>query len=63
MPIYKYKCMECEHSVELVQSMKEGEEYQATHTTCEKCNSPEWKRVIGGTAFKLRGYGWFRDGY
>lgn len=63
MPIYRYKCEVCDHELELIQSMKEGEEYQATVKECPKCTAPKWRRLISNTSFKLQGGGWFRDDY
>jgi len=63
MPIYRYKCKFCKHEVELIQSMEEGERYQAQVKECPQCAAPEWHRLISLGSFKLQGGGWFRDGY
>lgn len=63
MPMYKYKCKACNHELELIQSIKEGDEYQATVKECPKCGAPEWHRLISLGSFQLQGGGWYRDGY
>ena len=63
MPIYRYKCKACDHELELIQSMKEGEEYQATVKECPKCTASEWHRLISLGSFQLKGGNWFKDGY
>ena len=71
MPIYRYQCKECNHAEELIQSYEEGEAFQQALATsddhagvrCPKCDTPNWRRVIGGTQFKLAGRGWYKDDY
>lgn len=71
MPIYRYECKECKHAEEMIQSYEEGDAFQSSLATeekpsgvcCPKCDRPHWRRVIGGTQFKLAGRNWYRDGY
>jgi putative FmdB family regulatory protein len=58
MPIYQFACTDenCDGAAEaFVPHEKEPSE-------CPKCGKP-LKRVIGTTAFALKGGGWFKDGY
>ena len=63
MPMYTYNCPDCNHTIDLYQSIKEGDTYKETIKECPNCASANWQRIIGKTSFKLEGYGWFRDGY
>ena len=59
MPIYKYKCRECDYEFEALQTMKEK-----PLTLCPECLSEEsLEKCISITSFKLLGDGWFKDGY
>lgn len=62
MPMYSYRCKECKDVVELIQSIKEGDEYLAAGPRCRKCEG-EIERIIQHTSFELKGRGWERDGY
>lgn len=59
MPIYEYKCHECDHVFEdLVLSSKDtGPE------KCPKCGAAQVSRLISGTNFQLKGGGWFHSDY
>lgn len=62
MPMYTYRCKDCKHTEEMIQSMKEGDAYLAARPRCRECNG-EVERIIQKTSFELKGYGWERDGY
>jgi putative FmdB family regulatory protein len=57
MPIYVYECEKCHRRAEYLQSMSD-----AAKTECEHCGGP-LQRVITGTAFHLKGGGWYKDLY
>ncbi len=59
MPIYKYKCTECEHEFEALQTMKEKPLKKCPHCLSED----SLEKCISITSFKLLGDGWFKDGY
>lgn len=63
MPIYRYRCDTCSHEAELVQSIKEGDEYLESRPKCPKCDAQTWTRLISLGSFQLQGKGWYRDGY
>ena len=61
MPIYLFECQSCGNEVEEILSFSESEKY--LDTNCEKCKSKSFKKKIGKTSFKLKGKGWYKDGY
>ncbi len=59
MPIYEYKCQECDHVFEdMVLSSKDS-----GPDKCPKCGAPNVSRLISGTNFQLKGGGWFHSDY
>ncbi len=59
MPIYEYKCHECDHVFEeLVLSSKD-----TGPDKCPKCGAAQVSRLISGTNFQLKGGGWFHSDY
>lgn len=56
MPIYEYKCKECEKISELLQKVDDPP------PLCPKCNI-KMERVISKGSFLLKGTGWSPDGY
>lgn len=59
MPIYEYKCEDCENVQEVLQKMID----QFYNGNCEKCGGKHWQRVISMSDFHLKGGGWYKDGY
>lgn len=57
MPMYAYRCQKCGHEEEHIQRFSDD-----PISKCEECGGPT-KRVITGTAFQLKGGGWYADGY
>lgn len=59
MPIFQYACSDetCDGEAEAL-VLKGEDEPQA----CPKCGKP-LKKVMGKTSFRLKGGGWFKDGY
>lgn len=56
MPIYEYKCKECEKTSEHLQKVDDPP------PLCPKCNI-KMERVISKASFHLKGPGWSPDGY
>lgn len=56
MPIYEYKCKECNTEKEELQKMGD------TPPKCEKCKK-EMVKQISRMDFQLKGGGWYKDGY
>jgi len=56
LPLYEFKCAECGILVEVVQK------YDDLSPKCEKCGK-ETERLISLGTFRLKGDGWYKDGY
>ena len=57
MPIYEYKCLECEEEFEVMQKMSDD-----PLTECKSCGG-ELKKLITNTSFVLKGGGWYVTDY
>ncbi len=57
MPLYAYRCEKCGHEEEHIERFSDD-----PISKCEACKGPT-KRIITGTAFALKGGGWYADGY
>ena len=63
MPIYTYKCPECEDTKDVLGKMDDDAPF------CKDCSHPvprhyvQMERVLDGGFFKLKGSGWAKDGY
>ena len=57
MPLYDYECPKCKSRIEKLQNINDD-----TLIVCSICNT-EMKRQIGVTSFRLKGGGWYKDGY
>jgi len=58
MPIYEYKCQECDHSFEALQRI--GEKLL---TDCPQCNTKKLKRLVSAPNFRLKGKGWYETDF
>jgi putative FmdB family regulatory protein len=58
MPIYEFKCGQCEAVSSF--SMKMSDPHP---TTCPTCNEAALKKIISSTSFVLKGGGWYADAY
>lgn len=54
MPIYEYKCTNCDNHIEKLQKVADAE-----LTFCEKCNTDSLKKIISQSGFQLKGSGWY----
>lgn len=57
MPLYDYECPKCKSRIEKLQNINDD-----TLIICSVCGT-EMKRQIGVTSFRLKGGGWYKDGY
>ncbi len=57
MPIYEYECTACHNVIEAFQRMTED-----PLCTCPDC-SGSLKKLVSMSSFKLKGGGWYADGY
>ena len=57
MPIYEYKCLDCEEEFEVMQKISAD-----PLTECKSCGG-ELKKLITNTSFVLKGGGWYVTDY
>ena len=57
MPIYEYRCRDCENVIEVIVGIN-GRQPR----TCKEC-SGKLEKLISRTSFQLKGGGWFNEGY
>jgi len=58
MPIYAYKCAECNHTFDKLQKMNDD-----ALTDCPECNEPALKKQITASGFRLTGNGWYETDF
>jgi len=58
VPIYEYRCESCDHRLEKLQKMSEGD-----LVDCPECERPELKRLVSAAAFRLKGSGWYETDF
>jgi putative FmdB family regulatory protein len=54
MPIYEYRCLECNHQEEHLQKVSEP-----MLTVCPSCGKPSYKKLLSAAGFQLKGSGWY----
>src|SRR3954469_12946992 len=54
MPIYEYRCLECNHQEEHLQKVSEPQ-----LTVCPSCGKPTYKKLLSAAGFQLKGSGWY----
>lgn len=54
MPIYEYRCLQCNHQLEVIQKFSE-----LPLTNCPNCGKNSLEKIISSTAFQLKGTGWY----
>ena len=58
MPIYEYRCGECQHELEALQSLSDPR-----LTDCPECGAPALKRLMSAVGFRLKGGGWYETDF
>ena len=58
MPIYEYKCENCDHQLEILQKISD-----APATTCPACGHDSLRKMVSAAAFKLKGTGWYETDF
>ena len=58
MPIYNYRCDACQHRFSVNDKMSDP-----TRTVCPECGAPSLKKLVSRTGFRLKGGGWYEQGY
>ena len=62
MPIYSFKCINCDTEFEKIMSLSQKLDDKTT-IPCPKCGSEENTPLISKTSFSLKGGGLYKDGY
>ena len=62
MPLYRYRCINCEIDFEKIMSITEKCD-DKTQVLCPSCGSIEVIPLLSKTSFSLKGEGWYKDGY
>ena len=58
MPIYEYKCQNCEHYFEVLQRISEE-----PLSTCPECKKNALKKLVSAPNFRLKGEGWYETDF
>jgi len=58
MPIYEYRCSECEHQFDVLQKMSDE-----PLKDCPECMQPSLVKLISAPAFRLSGTGWYETDF
>jgi putative FmdB family regulatory protein len=57
MPVYEYECQSCQEVIEIWQNLADK-----PVTACPSCEG-QLKKIISMSSFRLKGGGWYADGY
>ena len=58
MPIYDYKCSNCEHQIEVIQKLSDEPK-----TLCPNCNKESLYKMVSAPSFRLKGGGWYETDF
>lgn len=58
MPLYEYRCKECQEVSEFIMKMSDPDP-----ESCPKCGKEPMQKILSTTAFHLKGGGWYNHGY
>jgi putative FmdB family regulatory protein len=58
MPIYEYRCIDCDHELEKLQRMSDE---PLSH--CPKCGAATLRRLVSAPGFRLKGSGWYETDF
>ena len=58
MPIYDYKCSDCEHQIEVIQKFSDEPK-----TLCLECGKETLKKMVSAPSFRLKGGGWYETDF
>ena len=58
MPIYEYRCDQCDHELERIQKMSDE-----PLRDCPACDQPELRRLVSAAGFRLKGGGWYETDF
>ena len=57
MPLYEYRCLECDHQFEVIQKFSD-----APIEKCPKCGGPV-RKLMSSPAIQFKGSGWYITDY
>ena len=58
MPIYDYKCSDCEHQIEVIQKINDE-----PMIVCPECSKRSLKKLVSAPSFRLKGSGWYETDF
>ena len=58
MPIYEYRCADCDHQLEVVQKLSEE-----PIVICPECKKDSLRKIISAGGFRLKGDGWYETDF
>jgi|TARA_B110000914_G_scaffold224922_1_gene244121 putative FmdB family regulatory protein len=58
MPIYDYKCLECDHQFEVIQKFSDE-----PLKKCPECNLNTVSKMVSAPSFRLKGAGWYETDF
>ena len=58
MPIYDYKCSNCEHQFELIQKFSDQ-----SAEICPQCSQKSAQKLVSAPSFRLKGGGWYETDF
>jgi len=58
MPIYEYKCTECDHRLEKLQKISDD-----PLKDCPECEKSALTKLVSASSFKLKGTGWYETDF
>ncbi|MFK7885599.1 MAG: FmdB family zinc ribbon protein [Gammaproteobacteria bacterium] len=58
MPIYEYRCEQCEHQFDALQKVSAD-----PLTDCPECAKPALKKLVSAPSFRLKGGGWYETDF
>lgn len=58
MPIYEYRCQQCDHQFDVLQKISDD-----ALTDCPACEQSALKKLISAPNFRLKGGGWYETDF
>jgi putative FmdB family regulatory protein len=58
VPIYEYRCENCDHRMEKLQKISDE-----PIKTCPSCGEDGLRKLVSAAAFKLKGTGWYETDF
>ena len=58
MPIYDYKCSDCEYETEIIQKFSDE-----PLKKCVQCGKDSLEKLISAPSFRLKGSGWYETDF